>query len=155
MESVQAFSVGQMGTGQGNRLQFIVKTGEMITEKPLFGHGVGSWLEQYPVRAKGLETALMTTPHNDYLLYTAELGLIGLMALLGIFGRLLITAWRIKGSQGMQLLAVTAALMIGSAFNAILRDWKFGLPMMILLALVMTDGKSKTLSPSKASEKNT
>ncbi len=112
-------------------------------EKPVLGHGVGSWLEQYPTRAKGLETAPMTTPHNDYLLYTAELGLVGLLALVGVFIRLGITAWRTKGAQGMQLLVISAALMFGSAFNAILRDWKFGLPMMILLAIAMTDSKPK------------
>jgi len=155
IESVQAFSAGQMGSGQGNRLQFIVKTGEMIMEKPLLGHGVGSWLEQYPVRAKGLETALMTTPHNDYLLYTAELGAVGLLALLGVFGHLLVTAWRTKGSQGVQLMVIGTALMIGSAFNAILRDWKFGLPMMILLALVMTRSKYKSSPENAALEKNT
>lgn len=141
VEAVSAFSKGEMGTGQGNRLQFIQKTGEMILEKPLLGHGVGSWLEQYPARARGLETSEMSTPHSDYLLYAAELGAIGLTALLGIFACIFLIAWRTGGAQGMQLLIVGAALVFGCAFNAILRDWKFGLPMMILLAVALTGGK--------------
>ena len=148
IESVQAFSKGEMGTGQGNRLQFVQKTGEMILEKPLLGHGVGSWLAQYPVRAKGLETAEMSTPHNDYLLYGAELGAAGVLALLGVFACVLRMAWRTGGARGMQLMVMGAAFIIGCAFNAILRDWKFGLPMVILLAVALTNDHRASLKPS-------
>ena len=150
VDAVRAFSKGEMGTGQGNRLQFIQKTGEMISEKPLLGHGVGSWLEQYPVRARGLETSEMTTPHSDYLLYTAELGAIGLTALLGIFICIFRLAWRTGGAAGMQLLVLGTAFVFGCAFNAILRDWKFGLPMMILLAVALTEGKPAKAEPADA-----
>jgi O-antigen ligase len=141
IHAVQAFTKGEMGTGQGNRLQFVQKTGEMILEKPFLGHGIGSWLAQYPVRAQGLETSEMSTPHNDYLLYGAELGAVGLLALLGVFFSVLRIAWRSGGTRGMQLLVIGAAFVIGSAFNAILRDWKFGLPMVILLAVALTGSK--------------
>ena len=141
IEAVRAFLGGEMGTEQGSRLQFVSKTGAMIMEKPLLGHGVGSWLQQYPVRAQGLETAQMSTPHSDYLLYTAELGIVGLLALLGVLGHLLIIAWRTGGVRGMQLLVLGCALVVGCTFNAILRDWKFGLPMMLLLAVAMTSDR--------------
>jgi O-antigen ligase len=141
IHAVQAFTKGEMGTGQGNRLQFVQKTGEMILEKPFLGHGIGSWLAQYPVRAQGLETSEMSTPHNDYLLYGAELGAVGLLALLGVFFSVLRIAWRTGGTRGMQVLVIGAAFVIGSAFNAILRDWKFGLPMVILLAVALTGSK--------------
>jgi len=146
VQAVQAFSKGVTGTGHGNRLQFVQKTGEMILEKPWLGHGVGSWLDQYPLRAKGLETSQMSTPHNDYLLYAAELGVIGLLALLGVFGSVFRMAWKTGGGLGIQLLVIGSAFFIGCAFNAILRDWKFGLPMMILLALALTDAKRDTPS---------
>jgi hypothetical protein len=35
----------------------------------------------------------------------------------------------------MPLLMMTVALAIGSMFNAILRDWRFGVPFMLLLAV--------------------
>jgi hypothetical protein len=41
----------------------------------------------------------------------------------------------------MQLLVIGAAFVIGCAFNAILRDWKFGLPMLILLAVALTGSR--------------
>jgi O-antigen ligase len=158
-QALQVFSAGSMSTGQGNRLQFVQKTSEMIIEKPWLGHGVGSWLQQYPERAKGLETSGMKTPHNDYLLYTAELGVVGLAALLCFFAAMLRAALRMGKANGMQLMVIGVAFVIGSALNAILRDWKFGLPMVILLAIALqADGtddanaelpeSSQELSPS-------
>lgn len=144
VDAVRDFYSGQMGTGQGNRLQFVKITGEMILEKPILGHGIGSWLQQYPVRARGLETEFMSTPHGDYLLYAAELGLIGLIALLGVYAALTRAAWKIGFKHGMGFFLVTTAMMVGGLFNAILRDWKFGMPMMILLTVAFVrdrDGK--------------
>lgn len=144
VDAVRNFYSGQMGTGQGNRLQFVKITGEMILEKPILGHGIGSWLQQYPVRARGLETESMSTPHGDYLLYAAELGLTGLIALFGVYAALTRAAWKMGFNNGMGLFLITTAMMVGGLFNAILRDWKFGMPMMILLAVAFvrdTDGR--------------
>lgn len=140
-QALSAYTQGEVGTGQGNRLQFVKFTGQMILEKPLLGHGVGSWLQQYPQRAQGLETAAMTTPHNDYLLYAAELGIAGLIALLGVLANFILIARRIGGQRGTLVLLITSALIVGSLFNAILRDWKFGMPMMILLAMAIAGAK--------------
>jgi O-antigen ligase len=130
-----AFKQGDIGTGESNRLQFLKVTGEMIAEKPILGFGIGGWRQQYPARAAGMETAFMSTPHNDYLLYGAELGAAGLIALGLIIAALVKQALRISSGAGNSLLMVVAALSIGSMFNAILRDWRFGLPMMLLLAI--------------------
>lgn len=77
----------------------------------------------------------MTTPHNDYLLYAAELGLLGLAALCWLWISQLVVAFRIGGRRGMQLAMLTAALLIGGMFNAILRDSVFGMAFMVLLAI--------------------
>jgi O-antigen ligase len=141
VESIAAFAKGQIGTGDGNRLQFIQKTGEMILERPLLGHGVGSWLIQYPTRARGLETAGMSTPHNDYLLYGAELGLVGLIALVAIFFVICRIAWQAGGAAGLPLMVIGVSLIVGCGLNAMLRDWKFALPMVILLRIALIDIK--------------
>lgn len=138
IQSVRDFYHGQMGSGQGNRLQFIKITGEMILEKPVIGHGIGSWLEQYPERALQAgadETHGMSTPHNDYLLYGAELGLIGVVGLLSIYLAIAIQGVRQIPQHGLGLLLISVTFFVGSMFNALLRDWRFGMPMMILLAI--------------------
>jgi O-antigen ligase len=125
------------------RLQFFQKTGEMISERPLLGHGIGSWRQQYPIRAEGLMTAQMSTPHNDYLLYTAELGLVGLITLLAIFFSLIRAAIKAPFKQGNLLLMTSVAIAIGSMFNAILRDWRFGVPFMLLLAIAYRESQQE------------
>ena len=138
IQSVRDFYHGQMGSGQGNRLQFIKITGEMILEKPIIGHGIGSWLEQYPeraLRAGADETHGMSTPHNDYLLYGAELGIVGVIALLSIYLAIAIQGIRQIPQHGLGLFLISVTFFVGSMFNALLRDWKFGMPMMILLAI--------------------
>jgi O-antigen ligase len=138
IQSVRDFYNGQMGSGQGNRLQFIKITGEMILEKPVIGHGIGSWLDQYPeraLRAGAEETHTMSTPHNDYLLYGAELGIIGVIGLLIIYMAIAIQGIRQITQHGLGLFLISVTFFVGSMFNALLRDWKFGMPMMILLAI--------------------
>lgn len=130
-------------SGEMVRLQFFQKTGEMILEKPLLGHGIGSWRQQYPIRAEGLMTAQMSTPHNDYLLCTAELGLVGLITLLAIFFSLIRAAVKAPFKRGNLLLMISVAMAVGSMFNAILRDWRFGVPFMLLLAIAYRESQQE------------
>ncbi len=158
-DAVIAFTQGKQGSGESNRLQFIEPTFEMLPDKPLLGHGIGSWQQQYPVRAQGLETAFMSTPHNDYLLYAAELGIVGLLLLGLIFVSLLRAAIKAPNRSGNALLLVTVALIVGSMFNAILRDWRFGVPFMLMLAiayremLVGIGREAQTINPDAASQR--
>ncbi len=154
IQSVRDFYHGQMGSGQGNRLQFIKITGEMILEKPIVGHGIGSWLEQYPERALQAgaeETHGMSTPHNDYLLYGAELGLIGVVGLLCIYLAIAIQGFKQIPQYGLGLFLIAITLFVGSMFNALLRDWKFGMPMMILLAIAYR-GSSEVVANEEVNE---
>ena len=144
--AITALQEGSPATGESNRLQFLRVTGAMIAEKPILGFGIGGWRQHYPVRAAGMETAFMSTPHNDYLLYGSEMGIVGLILLGLIIVRLLKQAWCAPSKTGNSLLLVMAALIVGSMFNAILRDWRFGVPMMLLLAIAYRE----TLAPSGA-----
>jgi O-antigen ligase len=95
-------------------------------------------LEQYPeraLRAGADETHGMSTPHNDYLLYGAELGIIGVIGLLSIYMAIAIQGIRQIPQHGLGLFLISVTFFVGSLFNALLRDWKFGMPMMILLAI--------------------
>ena len=146
-EAITALKEGSVATGESNRLQFLRVTGAMITEKPLVGFGIGGWHQEYPVRAQGLETAFMSTPHNDYLLYGAELGAVGLILLAWIFGILVQQALRSRSTKGTALLVVVAALIISSMFNAMLRDWRFGVPLMLMLAIAYRDSRASLSQP--------
>jgi O-antigen ligase len=109
----------------------------MISEKPIIGHGVGAWRAQYPDRARGLITSEMSAPHNDYLLYWAELGIPGLMVLGWIWFTLIRAGRNLHNLQGQILITLTVATIVGGLTNTILRDWRFGVPIMILTSAVL------------------
>ena len=135
IKDVSTFSQGKKVSEEGNRLEIFSITTEIIAERPLLGHGIATWKPLYETRAQGLSSAGMTTPHNDYLLYAAEIGLIGLAVLLWTWGVQLAVAWKVGGEHGMLLGMLGVAVMVGGMFNAILRDLDFGMPFMILLAI--------------------
>jgi O-antigen ligase len=147
--AITALQEGSVATGESNRLQFLRVTGAMIAEKPFVGFGIGGWRQEYPVRAQGLETAFMSTPHNDYLLYGSELGVIGLILLAWIFGALVVESLRANSMKGTALLLVVVALVVSSMFNAMLRDWRFGVPMMLMIAIAYRESQA-SLSQSDA-----
>lgn len=135
INDINAFSQGQHISDDGIRLEMYSVTTKMIAEKPWTGHGIATWPSQYQKHAKGLLSEKTRTPHNDYLFYAAEIGLIGLAALLWIWLTQLTVAWKIGGAHGMWLGMLGIAIMVGGMFNAILRDAVFGMPFMVLLAI--------------------
>lgn len=135
IDDINAFSQGQQISDDGIRLEMYSVTSKIIAEKPWTGHGIATWPSQYQKHAKGLPSEGTRTPHNDYLFYAAEIGLIGLAALLWIWLTQLTVAWKIGGAPGMWLGMLGIAIMVGGMFNAILRDAVFGMPFMVLLAI--------------------
>jgi O-antigen ligase len=135
VNDVTAFSQNKKISGQGIRLDIYRTTAQIIRERPVTGHGIGTWMSQFQRKVQGDPVEIQTTPHNDYLLYASEIGLLGVAALLWIWLAQLALAWRIGGDQGMWLGMLGVAIMVGGVFNAILRDALFGLSFMILLAI--------------------
>jgi O-antigen ligase len=152
VNDVKAFSRGETTSGGGVRLEMFAITSQMIAEKPLAGHGIGTWAPRYQERAKGLPTGRMTTPHNDFLLYAAELGILGLAALCWLWISQLAVALRIGGKRGMQLGMLTVALLIGGMFNAILRDYVFGMAFMVLLAIPLAGASRRAVQAERRTE---
>jgi len=142
IQQVRDFSEGRKIGDDGMRLEIYKITSGMIAEQPWTGHGIASWMPNYQKRSQGLSSHTMTTPHNDYLLYATELGVVGLFALIGIWIMQLRIAYRMSQSsqtstsdRAMLLAMLTSAMMLGGMFNAILRDGVFGMAFMILLAI--------------------
>lgn len=150
IQQLRDFSQGRKVNEDGMRLEIYRITADIIADAPVAGHGIASWMPLYQEKAKGLSSATMTTPHNDYLLYLTELGVFGLLALLGIWAAQLWTARSMSRHErasvaelAMPLLMLTVAMMLGGMFNAILRDGVFGMAFMILLAIPLAGLRSE------------
>jgi len=84
LSDIQGYQQGNLESSQATRIDYWHRSVLAVIEKPLFGHGVGSWRVNYH-RFGGYQIAAPSNPHQAYLLWAVEAGLIGLVLFLGIF----------------------------------------------------------------------
>ena len=135
MELRQYSGDDTVATSWGQRLRMWELTGAMVAERPWTGHGVASWRGLWQQRVTpGTALAEHSTPHNEYLLLAQQGGVIAL----GLWLWLLLSALRRAAAAeapGVPALMAWTALAWVGLFNAVLRDAKFALPLLLLAAL--------------------
>jgi hypothetical protein len=103
---VLSYQQGSIETSQGQRLDYWHRSLLAVEEKPLMGHGVGSWRMNYH-RLGGMQKDAPSNPHQQYLLWAVESGLIGAVLLVGILFFQLKAALTLPESSRQTLLTVT------------------------------------------------
>ena len=94
-----------------------------VLEKPMFGHGAGSWNNEY--RRLGADKANPSTlsvkdPHQLFLLWAVEGGLVGLGLLSTLFIYMVICSRVLALPQAHILQAIIVALFISGMFNSMI-----------------------------------
>ena len=112
-------------TAAGLRLEFYQNTLTLIKKHPLFGGGTGSLENEYfsLVDQTNTITKRVPNPHNQYLLTTQEIGLVGLVLLLAFW----VTHWwqsygLTSSEYGTALRGLIITISVGSLFNSLLLD---------------------------------
>lgn len=141
---------GRANTSTGIRLQLLRNSLDMFIERPLQGQGIGAWEPLFLERYGHTIIEKAVTPHNDYLLYATEGGVIALGVLLFVWLTQLRLARRMPEPEGMWLSTFTVAIMVAAMFNAVLRDGVFAMAFMILLAIPLA-GAARTGKANDAS----
>lgn len=124
MDELKAWQRGEKieeSSSMGVRMQFATTSLGLISAHPLLGVGTGGFEVAY--RAAIPEGQVVSNnPHNQYLLTTVQLGLVGLVVLLTLFAVL----WHVSGHFDFtdRLLAhgVLLAYLVGNLFNSFLYD---------------------------------
>jgi O-antigen ligase len=109
------------------RLDYYRNSLRIIAANPL-GVGTGGFPKAYENVIRGTPSPATVNPHNEYLLITVQIGIVGLAALLW----LLYTQWKLAPSLPTQLESRLArglviAFSIGCIFNSLLLDHTEGL----------------------------
>ncbi len=127
-------STDHVANSWGQRVRMVEVTGRMVAEAPLFGHGLASWrvLWQQRVQA-GTQLHDETTPHNEYLLLAQQAGVPAVLLLLWLIGATCRRAWQ-AGQAGIPSLMIWASFAAAALGNAVLRDAKFSLPLLMVAA---------------------
>ena len=124
-----------VATSWGQRLRMWERTGDLVAERPWAGHGIGSWRGLWRQRVTpGTALAEHSTPHNEYLLLAQQGGAVAV----GLWLWLLVAGFRQAAgaaAAGIPALMAWTALAWVGLFNAVLRDAKFALPLLLLAAL--------------------
>jgi O-antigen ligase len=142
-----AFSIGSTNeTSVGLRLGWYRDTALIISNAPLIGHGTGSFKTELR-RHKGGPADLSVqaspviatgNPHNDYLWFAVELGIVGVIALLAFFGSAIWTAKKSQKEQGWMASIIILSIAIGSLANSFITDNVTGTGYIILLCALLT-----------------
>jgi len=110
-------------TSSGARLEYWRASLQAITEQPLLGHGAGSWNQAY-LRLKGPQVSSLydtaSDPHQLFLLWAVEGGLLGLALLCAVLATLWRYGSRLAATDGHALQAMVLALVISGLFNSMI-----------------------------------
>lgn len=133
----------RVSSSWGQRLRMWELTAEMVQERPLTGHGVASWRTLWRERVTpGTPLAANSTPHNEYLLLAQQAGAVGCLVWLWLLAGYLRHAVAC-GAAGLPLLVAWVAIAWTGLFNAVLRDAKFSLPLLLLAAMAFAAAQAR------------
>ena len=133
----------------GLRLEWYTTSLKLVREDPLIGSGTGSFPAAYARAVEGQNMVATDNPHNEYLMISVQIGLLGLACLLHLFwrqwqfaDRLVQPLYRDLG-RGLML-----TFVIGSLFNSLLLDHTEGLLFAWMSALVFAAPVKPASSPA-------
>lgn len=112
----------------GTRLEFYRVSVAIVLDRPLLGHGTGSFTKAFADKTRDVAALPSRNPHNEYLHLMVQLGLVGLAALLYLF----VTQWRLAPGLASPLefrlaRGLIVMMVVGCLFNSWLMDHTEGL----------------------------
>jgi O-antigen ligase len=132
-----------VATSWGQRARMLDVTAAMVRERPVTGHGLGSWTTLWDERiTPGTLMADNSTPHNEYLLVAVQAGLPAALLLLAWLLSMMGVSVR-AGSRGAPALMLWLTLALAGLAHAVLRDAKFALPLLLLAGLATALSRSE------------
>lgn len=145
----------------GKRLEYWRKSIGFLSEKPWAGHGTGSVLQLFQAAAvghTGTSAEIVANPHNQTLSAAIQWGLLGVLALYGMW------TFHLRMFLGCGFIPELGLIVIvqnitGSLFNSHLSDftegWMYVLGVAILGGIVAKRELGSVVSPSGAVGKST
>jgi len=135
---IQNYKSGESRTSIGQRFDWWKTSAILIKEKPILGHGPGSFPIVHQQLTENSAITQTDNPHNEFLFLTVQFGLLGLL----LFGALvlaqLIGYRHIPERKRWLLQGVILALLSGSLINSLLFDSQQGHFYLFMSAVLMT-----------------
>jgi O-antigen ligase len=135
---IKNYEPGKARTSIGQRFDWYRSGIQLIREKPILGHGTGSYpyvQERVTINSKIKKT---DNPHNEYLLITIQFGLVGLLLFFSLIAAQIFFSRQIPVKKQMLLHGVILAITSGSLINSLLFDSQQGHFYLFMSAALMT-----------------
>jgi O-antigen ligase len=147
-ESIAYSNGDRSPTSSAIRLSLWHRALQAIGERPVAGHGVGSWNTVYPrLEAEALAPVFAQhNPHQEYLLWGVQLGLPGIALFLAFLAALVRDARGFEPDVRHATLSLVAIFAVVCLFNSTLFDALIGDYFCFLLAALLALG---VLSPPR------
>jgi O-antigen ligase len=116
VKDVISYQQGSVESSQGQRLDYWHRSLLAVQEKPLIGHGVGSWRMNYH-RLGGMQADAPSNPHQQYLLWLVEAGVVGSILFLGLLFAQYKDAQALPTNDRQALTTITAIAAVMGLMN--------------------------------------
>jgi O-antigen ligase len=114
-------------TSTGLRMNYYKTTVAIVREHPVLGVGTGGFVSAYREKIRGTKLPESSNPHNQYLLTAAQLGAVGLAALIAMFGVMWWQAGRLEPAARIAARGLVLTIAVGCLLNSFLLDHAEGL----------------------------
>jgi O-antigen ligase len=150
-QEVAAYSEhADINSSSGERLVYWQTSLKAITEKPFFGSGSGGWNAEFQrLTNHKLNQSFynVDNPHQMFLLWAVEGGLIGLTLLLGVFVSIYLWSKTLASSDARSLQSALAALVVAGLTTSTIYGIGMGDYFCMLIGILLCNGRD-TAAPS-------
>ncbi len=146
LQDIIHYEQGTARTSLGMRLDWWANSLQLIQEKPLLGHGTGSFAIRQSELIKDSTTKPSDNPHSEYLFIGVQLGLPGI----AVFILLLLSQWLcardLQPSQKYIVQGIVLTMATGCIMNSFLFDSHQGHFFAFLSALFFSSPETRGIS---------
>ena len=121
-EEMVNYKKGEAKSSLGMRLDWYNNCLDLMREKPIFGHGTGSFASVQKIIVKDRQTVQTNNPHNEYLFIGVQLGLVGLTFFLLLFIVQWLQSYNLPPKARWLAQGVIISMASGCVMNSFLFD---------------------------------
>lgn len=139
IDEIQNYNATSSRTSLGQRFDWWQNSVELIREKPLIGHGTGSFAIEQQRIIGNTKTKHTDNPHNEFLFIAVQTGAIGLSLFVGLLLSLFLSARSLDSPAKQLLQGVVVAMAFGCLMNSFLYDSHQGHFFAFLSGILLAD----------------
>ncbi len=122
IDEIKTVDQNEKISSMGNRLRWYRNSITLIQEKPLTGHGTGSFEQEQKRIIEGTKIAPTNNPHNEFFLIGVQLGWIGLLLFMLLLLLLLLSSRAFSSQKKWLLQGMVVSMAAGCLMNSFLYD---------------------------------